>query len=177
MYVTVGIINGTFGIRGELRVAPESDHPDRLQSLAKMQVFVCRHGIREPFRVLQIEQQRALWYLRLAGIQTREQAQALVGSELQIPRHQVLPLPAGEFYIFQIIGLQVETESGEFLGQVEEVLQPGANDVYVARNSAGREFLIPAIKQVVLSVDLEEQRMIIRPLPGLFDDAGEPDAH
>jgi 16S rRNA processing protein RimM len=177
MYVTVGTITGTFGIRGELRVTPESDHPDRLQALAKMQVFVYRQGVREPFRVLHTEQQRALWHLRLEGVQTREQAQALVGGELQIPKNQVLPLPAGEFYIFQIVGLQAETESGEVLGLVEEVLQPGANDVYVVRDSTGREFLIPAIKQVVLKVDLEKQRIIIRPLPGLFDDAGEPNAH
>lgn len=177
MYVTVGIINGTFGVRGELRVAPESDHPERLQSLAQMQVFVHQHGIREPYRVLHIEQQRALWYVRLEGMQTREQAQALVGGELQIPRSRVLPLPAGEFYIFQIIGLQVETENGEILGRVEEVLQPGANDVYVVRDSTGRELLVPAIRQVVLEVDLAGQRMIIRPLPGLFDDTGDSDAH
>ncbi|HBK86959.1 MAG TPA: 16S rRNA processing protein RimM, partial [Firmicutes bacterium] len=82
-----------------------------------------------------------------------------------MPKNQVLPLPAGEFYIFQIVGLQAETESGEVLGLVEEVLQPGANDVYVVRDSTGREFLIPAIKQVVLKVDLEKQRIIIRPLP------------
>mgnify|MGYP000940636176 CR=1 FL=1 len=164
-------------MRGELRVAPESDHPDRLQSLAQMQVFVYRQGIREPYRVQKIEQQRALWHLTLEGVQTREQAQALVGGELQIPKSKVLPLPAGEFYIFQIIGLQVETEAGEVLGQVAEVLQPGANDVYVVRDLAGRELLVPAIKQVVLDIDLAKQRMVIRPLPGLFDAAGEPDAH
>lgn len=177
MYVTVGVINGTFGVRGELRVAPESDHPDRLQSLAQMQVFVYRHGIREPFRVLKIEQQRALWHLTLEGVQTREQAQALVGCELQIPKSKVLPLPAGEFYIFQIMDLRVETETGEVLGRVVEVLQPGANDVYVVRDSSGRELLIPAIKQVVLDIDLAQQRMVIRPLPGLFDDEGAPSAH
>lgn len=177
MFVTVGTINGTFGVRGELRVAPESDHPHRLQTLAQMQVFVHKNGVREPYRVLSVEQQRALWHIRLEGVQTREQAQALIGGELQIPKTKVLPLPEGQYYIFQIIGLQVETEAGEVLGRVAEVLQPGANDVYVVHGKDGQELLIPAIKQVVLNIDLANGRLVIRPLPGLFDDTGERNAH
>lgn len=177
MFVTVGIINGTFGVRGELRVSPESDYPDRLQTLAQMQVFVYQHGLREPYRVLGIEQERALWLLKLEGVQTREQAQALIGGELQIPENKILPLPTGQYYIFQIVGLQVETESGEALGRVAEVLQPGANDVYVVRDDDGRELLVPAIKQVVIDIDLDNRRLVIRPLPGLFDDTGGRDAH
>lgn len=177
MFVTVGIINGTFGVRGELRVAPESDHPDRVQTLAQMQVFIYQHGQREPYRVLSIEQQRALWHLKLEGVQTREQAQALIGGELQIPKNKILPLPAGQYYIFQIVGLQVETETGAVLGEVAEVLQPGANDVYVVRDADGRELLVPAIKEVVLDIDLASQRIIIRPLPGLFADTGKHNAY
>ncbi|HHW99314.1 MAG TPA: 16S rRNA processing protein RimM [Firmicutes bacterium] len=177
MFVTVGTISGTFGVRGELKVTPESDHPERRQTLVQMPVFVYLNGIREAYRVLSIEQQRSLWHIRLEGVSTREQAQALIGGKLQIPEHKVLPLPDGEYYIFQILGLQVETEAGEVLGRVAEVLQPGANDVYVVRNEAGRELLIPAIKEVVLNIDLTEQRIIIRPLPGLLDDVGDTDAY
>lgn len=177
MFVTVGIVNGTFGVRGELRVVPASDHPDRMQTLAQAQAFIYLRGIRDPYRIRQIEQRRDLWYLCLDGIETREQAQSLIGGELQIPKHMVLPLPPGEFYIFQIIGLQVESETGEILGRVVDVLQPGANDVYVMHDLQGREFLIPATKQVVRHIDLQSQRMIVRPLPGLFDDEGDPDAH
>ncbi|NLY54719.1 MAG: 16S rRNA processing protein RimM [Firmicutes bacterium] len=177
MFVTVGIISGTFGVRGELRVAPTSDHPDRLRTLPNLQVFVYKDGIRDPYRVLQAREQRSFWYLRLEGINTREQAQALIGGELQISKQNVLPLPAGEYYIFQIIGLQVETEAGVVLGEIVDVLQPGANDVYVVRNSQGHELLIPAIKQVVLNIDLAAKRMLIRPLPGLLDIEDESHAN
>ncbi len=177
MFVTVGIISGTFGIHGELKVTPESDHPERPQALVQMPVFVLRNGIREAYQVLSVKQQRTHWLVRLQGVNTRDQAQALLGGELQIPEHKVLPLPEGEYYIFQILGLQVETETGEVLGRVAEVLQPGANDVYVVRNEQGQEFLIPAIKQVVMDIDLTEQRMVIRPLPGLLSDAGDTDAY
>ncbi|NLW16871.1 MAG: 16S rRNA processing protein RimM [Firmicutes bacterium] len=176
MFVTVGIISGTFGVHGELKVTPESDHPGRRDALAKMQVFVYHNGIRDVYRVVRIEQRQSLWHIKLEGIETREQAQALVGGELQIPKHKILPLPEGQYYIFQILGLQVETEEGEVLGRVTDVLQPGANDVYVVQDETGRELLVPAIKQVVLDIDLAKQRMLVRPLPGLFDDAGEPDA-
>ena len=173
MFVIVGVIAGAIGVRGELKVAPESDHPDRLRSLPGMTVYICQQGWRKPYLVLQARQQQDYWRLRLDGIDTREAAQQLVDGKLQITREQVLPLPKGSYYLFEVMGLPVETADGRMLGQITEVLQPGANDVYVVSSPEGREFLIPAIKQVVRTIDLEQRRMVICPLPGLLDDEDE----
>ncbi|MGI6343681.1 MAG: ribosome maturation factor RimM [Bacillota bacterium] len=170
MFVTIGTVLGSSGLQGELRVNPESDHPDRLPSLPGMTVFLFKDGQRRPYRVVQATERQSIWRLHLQGIESREQANALVGGELQIPKDQVLPLPEGEYYVFELIGLQVETEDGGLLGEVKDVLQPGANDVYVVAAPDGRELLIPAIRDVVLSIDRQENRMLVRLLPGLLDE-------
>jgi 16S rRNA processing protein RimM len=174
MFVTIGRINSIHGLRGEIKVAPESDHPDRLDSLPGLTVFVQKDSIREPYKVTEASAHSFGWRLKLAGVDSREQASRLVGGDLQVPRAKVLPLPEESFYIFDIIGLTVYTVEGELLGQVTDVLQPGANDVYVVQGE--RELLIPAIKQVVKSIDLDQRRMLVQPLPGLFDQ-DDDDAH
>ena len=175
MFVTIGMINSIFGLRGEIKVTPESDHPDRLSTLPGLTVFVLKDNIREPYRVVDAGMQQSYWRLKLQGVDTREQSQELIGGELQIPASKVLPLPQGRFYVFELIGLQVYTLQGEMLGEVIDVLQPGANDVYVVGGQGQRELLIPAIKQVVKSIDLLERKMIVDPLPGLFGEDDEDD--
>jgi len=175
MFVTIGMIKGSHGLRGEIKVNPESDHPDRLAALPQMTVFVQKGNVRQPYRVLDAGVQQTYWRLKLQGVDTREQADALAGGELQISQDKVLPLPKGNYYLFELIGLSVVTVQGEALGEIVEVLQPGANDVYVVRGG-DRELLVPAIKQVVKSIDLAARRMVIDPLPGLFD-PDEEDGH
>lgn len=168
MFITVGSIGGTIGVHGELKVVPQSDHPGRLRKLPGMMVFVMKDGVREAYQVKSADEHQSFWKLRLEGVGSKEQAQALTGGELQISERELLPLPEGSFYLFELIGMSAYTDTGELLGEVTEVLQPGANDVYVVRRPDGNEVLIPAIKQVVLKIDREQHRMLIRPLPGLL---------
>ncbi len=168
MFITIGSIGGTFGVHGELKVTPQSDHPDRLGTLPGLMVFVLKDGIRETYQVKSAGEHQTFWKLRLSGIGTKEQAQALAGGELQISERELLPLPDGFFYLFELVGMQVFTEAGEPLGEIVEVLQPGANDVYVVKQPGGNELLIPAIRQVVQSIDREERKVLVKPMPGLF---------
>ncbi|MDW7650459.1 MAG: ribosome maturation factor RimM, partial [Bacillota bacterium] len=109
------------------------------------------------------------WIVRLEGVQTYEEANALVGSLLAIPLSERVELPAGSFYHDQIIGLAVYTVGGVCLGRVREVLETGANDVYIVRDEEnGREVLIPALKTVVKAIDLEEGKMDVDPPEGLL---------
>ena len=85
---------------------------------------------------------------------------------VQIPIENAVPLEEGEYYLYQLIGVQVETEDGEGLGQVVDVIETGANDVYVVRGPRG-EVLLPAIGDVVLDLDLESKRMVVHLLAGL----------
>jgi 16S rRNA processing protein RimM len=105
------------------------------------------------------------YLLKLAEITTRDAAEALRGAEVVIPRDQVKPLPDGRWYIFDLEGLDVVDEHGTPLGVLREVLQGAGNDVYVVQGE--REILLPAIKQVILDVDLPNNRMRVHLMDGL----------
>lgn len=117
-----------------------------------------------PRRLRRIGASRGHATLSLQGITDRESAEELRGTVVRIDRAQAAPLEEGEFYQFELIGLAVETESGEPLGTVAEIIETGANDVYVVRDNDGNETLIPALKDVVPVIDPEAGKMIVRPL-------------
>ncbi|MGQ9458989.1 MAG: ribosome maturation factor RimM, partial [Anaerolineae bacterium] len=106
--------------------------------------------------------------LKLAGYNTRTEAEELRQVLVQVPVGEAMSLPEGTHYVHEILGLEAWTESGEFLGEVVEVLETGANDVYVLQGSPLGEILIPALESAVLEVDLEEGRMLVRLPPGLL---------
>ena len=107
--------------------------------------------------------------IKFEGIDTRELAEQIRGAYLEIPREEAIKLPADHFFISDIIGLEVLDEGGQHLGTITDVLETGANDVYVLKGKDGRDNLIPAIKQVVKKVDLENKTMTIEPLEGMLE--------
>jgi 16S rRNA processing protein RimM len=111
--------------------------------------------------------QKGMVYLRLSGIEDREAAAELRGRLLAIAESELEPLPEGQYYRFQLIGLTVISTGGEELGRVTEVLSTGANDVYVVSGDRG-ELLLPATDEVVREIDLQSGRMLIEALPGLL---------
>lgn len=106
--------------------------------------------------------------LKLEGCDTRNDAEALRNQWLQVPIQEALPLEEGEFFHYQLVGLQVETAAGEVLGDLHEILQTGANDVWVVRGPAG-ELLLPDIPDVILDIDPEAGRIVVQIPPGLRD--------
>lgn len=165
-YVVVGRITRPHGIRGELRVVPDTDFPERLTSLAE--VVLLKGGRPTPVRVVSVRPHGNNLLVKLVGVDSRVHAEAWRGAELAVPRGQVVSLPEGWHYVFEVIGLRVVTEAGEELGTVTEILRTGSNDVYVVQRE-GREYLIPAISSVVLAVEPAAGRILIRPLPGLLE--------
>ena len=106
--------------------------------------------------------------LRLSTVKSRDAARELFQTYLYVPESQAAPLPAGEYFVHQIVGLTVITVDGETLGTVREVLQTGSNDVYVVRQGQ-REVLVPALKDVVTRIDLDAQKMEVALPTGLLD--------
>jgi 16S rRNA processing protein RimM len=165
--VSVGRILASHGVRGELKVEPLTDFPERFRRGAR----VWLRG--EPIR---IEASRWLGrsvLLKLEGIDDRSAADGLRGQELLLPQPKTLP-DAGVFYQHDIVGLSVETAAGEALGKVESIFSTGANDVFVVRGEQG-ELLLPAIEDVVRQIDLSKRRIVVELLPGLeFTPASKP---
>lgn len=159
-FVAVGRVRGGRGVRGELKIEPLTDAPDRFRPGAT----VYAAGI--PRTVRNARAYRGLLLLELTGIQTRERADELGGTLLEVPESELAQLEPGRFYRHQIVGLEVFDEDGTCLGRVEQVLETGANDVYVTRGQQG-ELLIPAIDSVIKDVDIAGGRIVVELLPGL----------
>lgn len=159
----IGRIRGAHGVHGELAVDPETDFPERFRRLTHVYL-----GDSHRRAAVSSARVGGRIFLTLAGVTNREQAQALHGTELSIPREEAMPLADGQFYADEIIGLRVETESGQDLGEIAGIIDTGSNDVYVVRGN-GRELLIPAIQDVVLSLDPAGGRVVIRVVEGLLD--------
>jgi len=167
-YLAVGQVIAPHGVRGEVKVEILTDDPHRFGRLER--VFVGPDGEEPapwPLQSYRLHRGRAL--LKLGGCDDREAAERLRGMLIQVPLEEALLLEEGEYYEHQILGLEVWTVAGERLGEVVDILYTGANDVYVVHGSnlAGGELLIPAIAEVVQTVDLEAGRLVVELLDGL----------
>jgi 16S rRNA processing protein RimM len=166
MYIPVGQIVNTHGNKGELKILPLTDDPSRFEELTV--VYIREAQQMRPLHIRTIRYHKQMVLLTFSEVTDMDRAATLKGFYVHIPDTQLKPLPEGRFYIFQLVGLDV-FEGAVYYGKLIEVLQPGSNDVYVVRDEAGREILIPALKWVIQDVDLEANRMeVILPL-GLLD--------
>jgi 16S rRNA processing protein RimM len=166
----VGRVLRPHGVQGELRVEVITGFPERL---GRHGHFYLAHpdspkDVRR-YSSEALRRHKGVVLLKLAGCDDRNEAELLRDMLVQIPVEEAVPLEEGEYYHFQIVGVRVETEGGEWLGQVAEVLETGANDVYLVRGPRG-EVLVPAITDVVRELDMEEGRMVVRLLPGTLRD-------
>lgn len=167
--IAVGRIAGTHGIRGQLRLHSYSGNIESLQS-AGHAMLRAPNGECRQIRISRAAQHGSKILLTLQDFDNINQVLHLVGHELLLERDQ-LPEPADdEYYWHDLIGLTVVTVEGLQLGSLEDVMETGANDVYLVKNrQTGQEYLIPAIASVVSSIDLRAGTMIITPLEGLLD--------
>lgn len=164
-YIVIGRIVGPFGICGEVKVVVLTDFPERFDARGIVKIRT-QDGKSRSVRISRSRQHRGGLLLKLDGVSTRTEAEALRDAEIVIAPEELGELAEGSFYVFDLVGLKVVSEDGRECGEVTEVLQAGANDVYVT--STG--LCIPALKDVVAKVDLERGEMIIRPVPGLLPD-------
>lgn len=166
--ISVGEICGTRGLHGELKVLPLTDFPERFKGMEEIWVECGpRSGL---YKIESYRAYKQLLLFKLAGINTVEEAAGLVKGLLKIDEGEVFPLPDDTHYVFQLLGLEVDDLERGYLGKLTEVLQTGANDVYVIKGERYGEVLIPAIKDVVLDIDLATSRMKVKLLPGLIDE-------
>ena len=154
--IVIGRVGAAHGIQGDLRIIPLTDFPERFAALREIMVGD------ELLHVERVKPQGKNVLMRFREYAVREEAQRLTGRLLTVARADASPLDEGEYYVFDIVGLTVYDEEGHELGTVENVLKTGSNDVYVVRAEDGREILIPALRAVVLAIDVPGGRMTVR---------------
>lgn len=165
-FISIGTIVKAHGVKGEVLVVPIADNPQQFETLNCVSIQV-QEGIRKSFIIERVNINANRIILKFAGVDDRNSALALKGSIIDTRLSQNQSLARDEYYVFDLIGLKVRTIDNQFVGIVNEVLTLPANDVYVVINGS-KEFLIPAIKDVVKKVDLENELMWIEPLEGLI---------
>ncbi len=170
-WVTIGRIVAVFGVHGELKVLPQTDIPNRFAHLRALHIGPEHRR----YRLTKSRPYRAdMLIITLAGVETANDAEALIGQALMIPLAELPTLPPDQYYIHDLIGLRAETSGGQTLGAIVDILATGGNDVYVIREAeTGRDVMVPAVKEMVKRVDIAARVVIIDPIPGLFDDRFE----
>ena len=163
----VGAVTSTHGLRGEVKVCPTTDDPARYQKLKEV---ILDNGKEQ--LTLKIEHARLfkqMVIVKFAGLNHINEVEKYKGARLYVTRENALELGEDEYYFADLAGLRVETQEGQVLGTVKDILQTGANDVYVIDREKQKDLLIPAIKDCVKQIDLKAGRMVICLLPGLLE--------
>ena len=167
-WVSVGYITKTHGLKGEVTLRPVVIDPNMVQGARRTRI-VGDDGSSVKTELEKVRGQGGRWIIKFKDFKTIEQAQDLVGRSLEIYCEDFQPLPEGEYYWFQIEGLQVFDEAGRYYGTVNEIIVTGSNDVYVVQDG-DKELLLPMIDSVVKSIDLKENKLIFHIIEGLLED-------
>lgn len=167
-FLEVGQIVGTHGVRGEMRVNPWTDSPEFVRQFKTL--YYDKNGTK-PVKVLSSRVHGNVVLVKLDGVETVEAAAAMRNKMLYIRRADA-KLKPGTYFIEELIGCEVYDADNEtkIYGTISDVSQTGANDVWHITDDSKNEYLIPAIKDVVVKTDVESNKVIIRPMKGIFDD-------
>lgn len=163
--VTVGQIERAFGVKGEVKVRSLTDVPGRLEALTNVTLAGKHGGIMET-TVTHVRRAGPSFIVGLAGLTNPEDAGLWRGALLQVPRGTVPLLPDGQYYECDLVGLAVQTDQGKPLGVLEQIWESPGNHIFVVRQGS-KEILIPAAKELVAGVDLEQRVMTVRLIEGL----------
>lgn len=165
-YLQVGVISNTHGIRGEVKVFPTTDDPARFKKLKN--VFLDTGKEYLELEIEQVKFFKQFVILKFKGYDTINDVERYKQKSLMVDREHAVKLKKNEYFIADLLGLSVYTENEDPLGTLTDVLQTGANDVYVVKMEEQKEVLIPAIRECILEVDMQTRRMKVHLLEGLL---------
>ena len=165
--LSVGVIASTHGVRGEVKVFPTTDDAKRFKELKKVILDTGKEYI--PMEIEHVKFFKNMVILKFRGYDNINEIEKYKSRDLLITRDQAVDLEPDEYFITDLIGLTVVSDQGAELGTLKDVLETGANDVYVVAMKDGKELMLPAIGDCILNVDLEQGRMEVHVLEGLMD--------
>ena len=164
----VGVIANTHGVKGEVKVFPTTDAPERFKKIKKVILDAKREKI--TFEILSARFFKNLVIVKFKGIDNINDIEKYKGCDLYVERENATPLNEGEYYIADLIDMVVVDEEDNELGVLYDVMQTGANDVFVVKlNDTDKELLLPNIPSCVLNVDLDNRKITVHVLDGLMD--------
>ena len=166
-FFRVGVIANTHGIRGEVKIFPTTDDVKRFDYLKEAYIDAGKEKIK--VEVSSVRYFKNLVIVKFKGIDNINDVEKYRGCSLWVTRENAVELDEDEYFVCDMIGLKVMTDEGEELGELADVIQTGANDVYAVKTKEGREVLLPAIADCVLNVNLEENTMTVHVMDGLLD--------
>lgn len=166
-YLRVGVISNTHGIRGEVKVFPTTDDIKRFEKLKEVVLDTNKEYI--TLEIQNVKYFKQFVILKFKGIDNINDIERYKGMDLLVLREHAIKLEEDEYFIYDLIGCSVISDQDEELGELTEVLQTGANDVYVVKNKAGKEVLLPAINECILHVDISKKIITVHIMNGLLD--------
>ena len=164
-FLQVGVISSTHGIRGEVKVFPTTDDPARYKKLKKVLLDTGKERLELELQSVKFLKQFVI--VKFKGIDNINDIEKYKGKSLLVPREDGVPLGRDEYYIADMIGMEVFVGDERF-GVIKDVMETGANEVYIIDSDMHGEVLIPAIRQCVIDVDVEDKKMQIRLMDGLI---------
>ena len=164
-YLSIGQIINTHGLRGAVKVYPLTDDISRFKKLKE--VYVEENDGIVKYKVESVKFLSSTVSVKLKGVDSEEAANKLRGFYIKVDRKSAVKLPKDTYFICDLIDLEVYDEKGLLLGTVKDVLQTGSNDVYVIQSS-GKDILIPALKDIVKKIDLENKKILVEMPEGLI---------
>ena len=162
----VGVITQTHGVRGEVKVFPTTDDVNRFKKLKQVILDTGKETM--PLEIQSVKFFKQFVILKFKGIDNINDIEKYKRCSLYVTREHAVPLEEDEYFIADMIGMEVCTEDGKIFGTLKDVIETGANDVYVIENAEHGEVLVPAIKECIRSVDIEKGQMMIHLMDGLI---------
>ena len=164
-YFEIGQIVNTSGLKGVLKIKPFTDDIKKFSNLKT--IYIKTKNDLTEFKIEQVRYVKNMVMLKLAGIDTVEEAEKYRNLYIKILRDQEEELEEGSYYVVDILGCKVNTDANQELGKIVDVFQTGSNDVYVVKDEQGKQILLPAIKQVIKNVDIKNKIITVHLLEGL----------
>ena len=165
-YFEVGQIVNTFGIKGFVKVKPFTDDMERFEELENVLIEKNKELIK--MQIEEVKYKQTVVLIKFKGIDDINIAQKFIGCYLKIERKDARKLPEDTYFIADLIGIDVYTDEGTFLGKVDDIYNNKSNDVYVIKDELGKQIILPGIKEVIKQIDIENEKIIVHLIEGLI---------
>lgn len=165
-YFELGQIVNTFGVKGMVKVKPFTDNVEQFEKLGS--ILVERNKSITEMQIEEVKYHKDMVLMKLKGVDDMNDAERLKGCTIKIHRSNARKLEEGEYFIADIIDSDVYTDDNQYLGKVDDIYNAGSSDIYVVKDESGKQILLPAIKDVLLDIDIEKQKVTVHLLKGLI---------